>query len=116
MRNVILAAVVPFLFCGCGGCGRLRPPAPGEPEVDPVFAAEIQLPEAAGAEALDKGQHKIILNVNEQGKVLLAPSDYYKDPNGEIISTLENPVQVEIFLKRRAKEDRDAVGPDGEDK
>jgi len=78
---------------------------------------EIKLPEALAAKAIEaKDEYVIFLNVNEQGKVLLAPSDQYKDPNGEIISTLDNRDQVESFLKRRAKEDRDAAGPANKDK
>jgi biopolymer transport protein ExbD len=77
----------------------------------------IKLPEALAAKALDKSEeYAIYLNVNEQGKVILAPSDQYKDSEGNVISTLENPAQVEVFLKRRAREDRDGAGPANRDK
>jgi biopolymer transport protein ExbD len=78
---------------------------------------EIKLPEAYAAKALSQtDEYVIYLNVNEQGKVLLAPSDQYKDSEGTVISTLDNPDQVRNFLKRRAKEDRDAAGPANKDK
>jgi biopolymer transport protein ExbD len=81
-------------------------------------SVEIKLPEALAAKTLDKtADYSIYLNVNEQGKVILAPSDVYTDKaSGETISTLDNPAQVEVFLKRRAKEDRDAAGPANKDK
>jgi biopolymer transport protein ExbD len=78
---------------------------------------EIKLPEAIAAKALDKGEdYAIYLNINDQGKVILAPSDQFKDAEGNVITTLENPAQVTSFLKRRAKEDRDAAGPANKDK
>lgn len=78
---------------------------------------EIKLPEALAAKALEKSEdYAIYLNVNEQGKVILAPSDQYKDPGGGVVETLDNPAQVENFLKRRAKEDLAAVGPANADK
>lgn len=78
---------------------------------------EIKLPEAIAAKSLDKTEdYAIYLNVNEQGKVVLAPSDYFKDGEGNVITTLDNALQLEVFLKRRAKEDRAAVGPANADK
>jgi biopolymer transport protein ExbD len=79
---------------------------------------EIKLPEAIAAKALDKSEeYAIYLNVNEQGKVILTPSDQYKDSaTGDMIATLDNPDQVKNFLKRRAKEDRSAAGPANADK
>lgn len=60
---------------------------------------EVKLPEAVSAKALDKGAETIIfLNVNAQGQVLLPPVDQ----EGEN-STLDNPAQVEGYMKRRAK-------------
>jgi biopolymer transport protein ExbD len=77
----------------------------------------IKLPEAIAAKALGSGEdYAIYLNVNEQGKVMLTPSDQFKDGEGNIITTLDNPAQVLTFLKRRAKEDRDAAGPANKDK
>jgi biopolymer transport protein ExbD len=78
---------------------------------------EIKLPEAIAAKVLQQGEeYAIYLNVNEQGKVILTASDQYKDSEGNTVSTLDNQVQVEIFLKRRAKEDRSAAGPANGDK
>jgi biopolymer transport protein ExbD len=78
---------------------------------------EIKLPEAIAAKALNKSEeYAIYLNVNEKGQVILTPTDQYKDSNGDVISTLDNPIQVEGFLKRRAKEDKAAAGPAGADK
>jgi biopolymer transport protein ExbD len=78
---------------------------------------EIKLPEALSAKTLEqKDEYAIFLNVNEQGKVILAPSDQYRDPEGNVITTLDNPAQVLVFLKRRAKEDRLAMGPANADK
>jgi biopolymer transport protein ExbD len=78
---------------------------------------EIKLPSALAAKALPATEdYAIYLNVNEQGKVILAPSDQYKGAEGDTVTTLDNPAQVEVFLKRRAKEDRDAAGPANKDK
>jgi biopolymer transport protein ExbD len=79
---------------------------------------EIKLPEALAAKALGPAdEYAIFLNVNEQGKVILAPSDQYKDSaTGDTITTLDNPQQVLTFLKRRANEDRIAAGPANKDK
>ena len=78
---------------------------------------EIKLPEAIAAKALDtKEDYAIYLNVNEKGQVILTPTDQYKDSEGNVISTLDNQAQVEVFLKRRAKEDRAAAGPASADK
>lgn len=80
-------------------------------------SVEIKLPDAIAAKAMDKSEEfAIYLNVNDQGKVILAPSDQYKDGNGDTITTLENAAQVEVFLKRRAKEDESAAGPASKDK
>src|SRR5215210_3221106 len=68
---------------------------------------EIKLPEAIAAKAIPANEdYAIYLNVNPEGKVILASTDQYKDSEGNIISTLDNPAQVASFLKRRAKEDR----------
>ncbi len=80
-------------------------------------SVEIKLPSAIAARPLDRSEeYTIYLNVNDQGKVILASSDQYRDGNGELITTLDNQAQVEVFLKRRAKEDRSAAGPAGADK
>ena len=69
---------------------------------------EIKLPEAIAAKAIDATEdYAIYLNVNADGKVILASTDQYKDrETGNVISTLDNPAQVASFLKRRAAEDR----------
>ncbi|QJW96229.1 ExbD/TolR family protein [Frigoriglobus tundricola] len=78
---------------------------------------EIKLPEAIAAKSLDKAEeYAIYLNVNEQGRVILTPSDQYKDSEGNVVSTLDNPAQLETFLKRRAREDKTAAGPANADK
>ena len=107
MRYAIFAAVVPFLFCGCG-C--LRTPTAVEPDLEPALPIDVKLPAITGAKSLDKSEkYLIFLSVNEQGKVILAPGDQFKDGDGNICDTLENPAQVLSFLKRRAREDRDAA-------
>lgn len=59
----------------------------------------IRLPEAVAAKALDKNVgDPIFLNVNEKGQILLPPTDREGDND-----TLDNPVQVENYLKRRAR-------------
>ncbi len=61
----------------------------------------IKLPEAIAAKALEKDAgDPIFLNINEKGQVLLPPSDRIGDND-----TLDNPVQVENYLKQRAKEE-----------
>lgn len=78
---------------------------------------DIKLPEAVVAKALGQSEdYAIFLNVNEQGKVILAPSDQYKDPEGNVVTTLDNQAQVLNFLRKRAKEDRAAMGPANADK
>jgi biopolymer transport protein ExbD len=62
-------------------------------------SVEIRLPEAIAAKALDKGADEVIfLNINNKGQVLLPPGDREGDTD-----TLDNAVQVESYLKRRAK-------------
>jgi biopolymer transport protein ExbD len=79
--------------------------------------ATIKLPRAVAAKALGQGEdYLIFLNVTDQGKVRLAPTDQTTDADGNVISTLDNPAQVENFLKNRAKEDRAAAGPANKDK
>jgi|SRR5579883_10275 len=78
---------------------------------------EIKLPTAIAAKALEKGdEYAIYLNVNEQGKVLLPPNQQYTDSTGNVTATLDNPIQVELYLKRKAKEDIAAAGPANQDK
>jgi biopolymer transport protein ExbD len=80
-------------------------------------SVEIKLPAAIAAKALsDKEDYVIFLNVNDQGKVILAPTDQYKDSEGKITDTLDNAEQVRLFLTRRAKEDIAAAGPANKDK
>lgn len=71
----------------------------------------IVLPKAIAAKALTQGEsYTIFLNVNAEGKVILSPGDQYKDSEGRTTETLDNAAQVENFLKRRAREDKAAVG------
>jgi biopolymer transport protein ExbD len=78
---------------------------------------EIKLPKAIAAKALtEKDQFAIYLNVNQEGKVLLPPTEHYEDSTKKVTSVLENPINVEIYLKRKAKEDIDAAGPPTKDK
>lgn len=81
-------------------------------------SVEIKLPHALAAKPLPADQeYMIFLNVNKEGKVILSPSDQYKnEATGDLITTLDNPAQVALFLKARAKEDRRAMGPANADK
>jgi biopolymer transport protein ExbD len=80
-------------------------------------SVEIKLPSAIAAKALEgKDDYVIFLNVNENGEVLLAPSDVITDGSGKVTDKLTNAEQVRIFLSRRAKEDIAAAGPAGKDK
>jgi biopolymer transport protein ExbD len=61
---------------------------------------DIKLPEAIAAKALDKNQDAVFfLNVNKQGYVLLTPSQQ----EDEETKTLENAIQVQSYMQRRAK-------------
>ncbi|MCI0701229.1 MAG: biopolymer transporter ExbD [Planctomycetia bacterium] len=67
---------------------------------------DIKLPKAVSAKALDQADdYTIYLNVNEQGKVILTPSDYFKDTDGSTATSLDNPGRVLNWLKDRAKTD-----------
>ena len=58
---------------------------------------EVKLPEAVSAKALEPDATTIIfLNVNAKGQVVLPPID--REDN----DTLDNPAQVEGYMKRRA--------------
>ncbi len=59
---------------------------------------EVRLPEAVSAKALDAKVDSIIfLNINAKGQVVLPPVDREGDND-----TLDNPAQVEGYMKRRA--------------
>jgi biopolymer transport protein ExbD len=125
MRVCVPLIAFALLACGCGKPAEPTAPAPVTPPADtavqpaPERAAQdgIRLPESLAAQPLgEKEEHVIFLNVNEHGKVNLMPDDQWKDAQGHMISTLDNSVQVENFLKRRAKEDRAAAGPRNKDK
>lgn len=61
-------------------------------------SAEVRLPEAISAKALDPAVDTIIfLNINEKGQVMLPPVDREGEND-----TLDNPAQVEGYMKRRA--------------
>src|SRR5690242_10208859 len=78
---------------------------------------EIKLPKAIAAKAIEPTVESVIyLNVNEQGKVLLPPTEQYRDATGNETKTLDNPIQVEIYLKRKAKEDEGRGGVANKDK
>lgn len=78
---------------------------------------EIKLPAAIAAKAIsEREEYAIFLNVNDQGKVILASTDQYKDSEGKVTDTLDNAEQVRLFLTRRAKEDIAAAGPANKDK
>jgi biopolymer transport protein ExbD len=78
---------------------------------------EIKLPKASAAKALEKGEEYVIyLNVTEQGKVILPPSDQYVGSDGKMTESFDNARQVEVYLKQRAKEDIAAAGPANRDK
>jgi biopolymer transport protein ExbD len=121
MRFALLVLLLPIVVCGCGPEKPAReapPPLPkGEPEPankqpgPEDFPAEVKLPKSLIAKALEKTDgHFIYLNVNDKGVVLLAPADV-KDADGKTIATLDNPAQVQVYLERRAKEDRTIANP-----
>jgi len=73
--------------------------------------ATIVLPEAIAAKTLDvKDDYPIFLNINKEGKVLLAKTDAL---NGKDV--LDNAAQVESYMRFRYKEDIRAVnGKEGD--
>lgn len=78
---------------------------------------EIKLPKALAAKTIEKTDDYVIyLNVNEQGKVLLPPTEQYRDSTGKETTVLDTPVNVEIYLKRKAKEEEARAGPGNKDK
>lgn len=78
---------------------------------------EIKLPEAAAAKAIESSeQYVYFLNVNQEGRVIFPAGARPVDTTGKEIESSDNPKQLEIILKRRAQEDRDAAGPGGADK
>jgi len=65
-------------------------------------AVEIRLPESIEAKALEKTAESVFfLNINKEGRVILTPDQWEGD-----IHTLDNAIQVENYLKRRASEER----------
>lgn len=99
MRYVICAVV----SCFACGCGQKSPPT--KPAIEPYLPAEIRLPEASGAEPLGKDEPIIVyLNVNEQGKVLLAPGDRWTNSDGKVIEALDDRGQLLDFLARRERD------------
>ncbi|HEV3384508.1 MAG TPA: biopolymer transporter ExbD [Gemmata sp.] len=67
---------------------------------------EIKLPEAIAAKALEKGDgDPIFLNVNDQGKVLLAANQREGDTD-----TLDNEDQVRRYMLNRAAEEKRKTG------
>jgi biopolymer transport protein ExbD len=114
VNRVLACAFVALLTAGCGGGSQ--PSVPGtartSPNSGPGTGDQIQLPEAVAAKPLDKNRGAIIyLNVNQQGKVLLPPARLKE----EKVETLDNPTQVEHYLKRQAQtEYRKQTGKGGE--
>src|SRR5437764_6182312 len=73
-------------------------------------SADIKLPEANAAKALDRSEgDAIFLNVNKEGTVELAPSQRRGDQ-----PTLDNAIQVEGFMKDEAKLEKRAAESRGE--
>jgi biopolymer transport protein ExbD len=61
---------------------------------------QVKLPEAVSAKAIDKAQDEVIyLNINEKGQLLI-PSVELREGDEP---TLNNPNQIERYLKRRAE-------------
>lgn len=76
----------------------------------------IKLPKAAAAQPLSKNDEYVIyLNVNQEGKVLLPPSEQYKDSTGKETTTLDNRDQIASYMNRKAKEDQARAGPGNKD-
>ncbi len=114
MTRLLLALMLAALAVGCGKRSSTTPAtAPDEtpaPTVnEPAIPGDIKLAEAAGAKAIEKmPDHALYLNVNSAGEVLLNPADQWTDAIGDKVTTLVNPAQLGVFLKRRAQEDRAA--------
>src|SRR5436190_243114 len=67
---------------------------------------EVKLATAVSGKVRDKSEtEEIILNVNNQGKVLLTPTQKEGDTD-----TLDNPVQVEGYMKRAAAREMKRTG------
>ncbi|MCS7023107.1 MAG: biopolymer transporter ExbD [Gemmataceae bacterium] len=65
-------------------------------------AVEIRLPESIAAKAVEKTAESIFfLNINKEGRVILTPDQWEGD-----VHTLDNPIQVENYLRRRANEEK----------
>lgn len=71
-------------------------------------SAEVKLPTAIAAKALDREENDVIfLNVNSKGQVLLTP-----DQREDATETLDNEVQVKNFMTRRAAVEKRKTGKD----
>jgi hypothetical protein len=115
---IVTFVVVVWAF----GTGLLRWPVGVWPLIpdhrlpDPDLPAEVQLPEVPGAQSRgETPEYRIFLTVNKQGQMLLAPEDQFKSVDGDVIDTLDNPRQVELFLKRRARDERGAFTDEKQD-
>jgi biopolymer transport protein ExbD len=72
-------------------------------------SAEVKLPEAAAAKAIERDVNEVIfLNVDSKGRVLLTP-DQRTDDESE---TLDNEIQVKSFMQRRAAVEKRKTGKD----
>ncbi len=71
-------------------------------------SAEVKLPEAIAAKALDKDVGDVLfLNVNEKGQVLLTPDQREGDTD-----TLDNAIQVQGYMGRQAALEKRKTGKD----
>jgi len=67
---------------------------------------QIKLPEAVTGKVRDKSEaEEIILNISKDGKVLLTPAQWRND-----IKTLDNPIQVENYMKGEAAVEKRRTG------
>lgn len=114
MTRLLLALALVASAAGCGKRSSTTPAtAPDEKPAatvnEPAVPGDIKLAEATGARAIEKvPDHALYLNVNSKGEVLLNPADQWTDAIGDKVTTLVNPAQLGVFLKRRAAEDRAA--------
>ncbi len=78
---------------------------------------DIKLPKAIAAKPLEAREDYVYyLNVNQEGKVVFPENAQPVDTLGNPIKFVDNPEQLKVILRRRAKEDKDAAGPGNEDK
>ena len=113
MRYTSTTAALSVLLCGCSGAPRPTTESATQPAPYYVEVGDVEVRLAVASRAVALGQlpeHTISLNVNEKGEVLLNRIDRFQNSEGNDQCSLPNTAQVEAYLKRRAKEDRAAVG------